>query len=228
MSFEEASRKNIRMKMALCGKAGSGKTYGALMIAKGLVNDMTAVGVIQTESGRAECYLKEFPGFKVSSLKPPFSPEAFVKAITEAETIGLKVLIIDSISDEWTGTGGILADFDKAKAVAKSSYTCWAKLTPRHDALFAKILNSPIHILSTIRKKTDIILEKDSKGKLVPRKVGLKDIQRDDGEYKWMLQLDLNNENMACAVKDNTSLFQGQEFKISTETGAKIRDWCLN
>ena len=228
MGFEEATRKNIRMKAALCGQAGSGKTYGSLMIAKGLIKDMSAVGVIQTETGRAECYLGTFPGFKVLNLQPPYSPERFIEAIEEGEKAGLKCLIIDSLSDEWVGTGGILADFDKMASMAKNSFTCWKKLTPRHDALFSKILSSPLHIFATIRKKTDVVLQKNDRGKLEPKKVGLKDLQRDDGEYKWMIQLDLDQQNLARAVKDNTSLFQGKEFKITEETGTAIRDWCLS
>lgn len=100
MSFEVASRSNIRMKMALCGQAGSGKTLGALMIAQGLIKDMSKVGFIQTETGRAECYLKDFPGFLVSNLSAPYTPERFIEAIEEAEKVGLKVLVIDSLSDE--------------------------------------------------------------------------------------------------------------------------------
>lgn len=228
--FKEAIRSDIRMKMALAGKSGAGKTKGALYIAKGLVRDMTKVGVAQTESGRAQCYLSEFPGFKVLEMKPPFTPEVFIHAITRAEAAGLKCLILDSASDEWAGLGGTLDIHSDAADVVKNSFTAWKKVSPRHESFFNKILQSNIHIICTIKKKTDYILEKDEKtGKQVPKRVGVKDIAREDSEYRWIIQLDIDQEgNLAKASKDNTGLFQGKPpFTITEQTGAMIRNWCL-
>jgi len=230
MEFKEAKKSDVRMKMALAGKSGSGKTFGALLIAKGIVSDMSSVGVAQTESGRAQCYLDKIGKFKVMELEPPYSPAKFIEVIDIAEKSGIKCLIIDSISDEWAGTGGALDVHTSVSEVTKNSYTAWKKVTPQHDAVFNKILQSPIHIICTVRKKTDYILETSSSGKQVPKKVGLKDIQRDDTEYKWILQLDLDQDgNLAKASKDNTGLFQDKPaFKINEQTGAAIRNWCLN
>jgi len=228
MEFKDAKHSDIRIKMALAGKSGAGKTLGALLIAKGLVSDFSTVGIMQTESGRAQCYLSKMGAFKVLEMPPPFSPSKFIEGIEVAEKLGLKCLIIDSISDEWTGTGGALDIHSNVTETVKNSYTAWKKVTPQHDAVFNKILQSPMHIICTVKKKVDYILETVN-GKQVPKKVGVKDIQRDDTEYKWMLQLDLDQEgNLAKASKDNTSLFQGKEpFKISEQTGASIRNWCL-
>lgn len=230
MEFKEASQSDVRMKMALAGKSGAGKTLGALKIAKGLINDMTKVGVAQTEAGRAQCYINQIGKFKVLEMAPPFNPQSFINVIEAAEKAGLKCLIIDSISDEWAGIGGALDIHSDVSEVTKNSYTAWKKVTPQHDAVFNKILQSPIHIICTIKKKTDYVLETNDKGKQVPKRVGVKDIAREDTEYKWILQLDLDQEgNLAKASKDNTGLFQGKPpFQISEQTGASIRNWCLN
>lgn len=227
--FKDATQADVRMKMALAGKSGAGKTLGALKIAKGLINDMTKVGIAQTEAGRAQCYLNQIGKFKVLEMTPPFSPQAFIDVITKAEAAGLKCLIIDSLSDEWAGIGGALSIHSQVSEVTKNSYTAWGKVTPIHDAVFNKILQSPIHIICTLKKKTEYIMETNDKGKQAPKRVGVKDIAREDTEYKWILQLDLDQEgNTAKASKDNTSLFQGKEpFKISEQTGAAIRAWCL-
>jgi len=229
MEFKEASRTDIRMKMALAGKSGAGKTLGALLIAKGIVKDAEKIGVAQTEAGRSQCYINQIGKFKVLEMAPPFSPDSFIKVIEAAEKAGLKCLIIDSVSDEWAGTGGALDIHSNISDTTKNSYTAWKKVTPQHDALFNKILQSPIHIIATIKKKTDYILE-NRDGKQVPRRVGVKDIAREDTEYKWILQLDLDQEgNLAQASKDNTGLFQGKPaFKITEQTGTAIRSWCLN
>lgn len=234
MEFKDAKRSDIRMKMALAGKSGAGKTLGALKIAKGIVNgDMSKVGVGQTEAGRAQCYISHVGPFKVIEMEPPFSPANYIKVIEAAEKAGLKVLILDSMSDEWAGIGGALDIHHDVSEVVKNSFTAWKKVTPQHDAVFNKILQSPIHIICTIKKKVDYIMEtveKNGKTQQVPKRVGTKDIQREDTEYKWLLQLDLDQDgNLAKASKDNTGLFQGKDpFKITEQTGAAIRAWCLN
>lgn len=229
MEFKDAERKDIKIKMALAGQSGGGKTYGALAVAKGLLSDFSTAGLLQTETGRAQCYLDIFPGFKVLEMPPPFSPDKYIEAIEMAEEIGLKCLIIDSLSDEWAGVGGALAMHSSASLATKSSYMAWAKVTPKHEAIFNKILSSKMHIICTIKKKNDYVIEKNDKGKDVPRRIGVKDIQREGTEYRWMLQFDLDQKNnLATVVKDNTNLFQGSEpFKITEEVGLKIRNWCL-
>lgn len=233
MEFKEAQRSDIRMKMALAGKSGAGKTLSALKIAKGLVIDVSKIGVGQTEAGRAQCYLNEIGPFKVLEMQPPFSPDNFIKVIETAEKAGLKCLILDSMSDEWAGLGGVLDIHSNIADTVKNTFAAWKKASPQHEAVFNKILQSPIHIIATIKKKVDYILETVEKnGKMiqVPKRVGFKDISREDTEYKWILQFDLDQDgNLAVASKDNTSLFQGKPpFKITEQTGTMIRDWCLN
>lgn len=229
LEFKDASRKDVRIKMAIAGPSGGGKTYGALEIMKGLMNgDLSKVGVLQTEAGRAQCYLDK-GAFKVLELPPPFTPDKFVEGIAAAESAGLKGLIIDSISDEWAGLGGALDIHQDVSEVTKNSFTAWKKVTPKHEAVFNKILSSPIHIICTVKKKTEYVMEQ-SNGKTQPKRVGVKDIQREGTEYRWMIQFDVDQEtNLATVAKDNTSLFQGKPaFKITEETGKAIRDWCLN
>lgn len=227
--FKDAQFSDVRIKMALAGKSGAGKTFGALKIAKGLINDMTKVGVAQTEAGRAQCYLNQIGKFKVVEMVPPFTPQSFIDVINKAEGAGLKCLVIDSLSDEWAGIGGALSIHSDVSDVTKNTFTAWKKVTPMHEAVFNKILQSPIHIICTIKKKTEYIMETNDKGKQAPKRVGVKDIAREDTEYKWMIQLDLDQEgNLAKASKDNTSLFQGKPpFQITEQTGAAIRSWCL-
>lgn len=229
MEFKEASRKDIRIKMSVAGPSGGGKTWGSLEIMLGLLGgDLSKLGVLQTEAGRAQCYLEKGP-FKVLELSPPFTPEKFVEGIEAAEKAGLKGLIIDSISDEWAGLGGALDIHQDVSEVTKNSFTAWKKVTPKHEAVFNKILSSPIHIICTVKKKTDYVMEQGANGKVQPKRVGVKDIQREGSEYRWMIQFDVDQEtNLATVAKDNTGLFQGKPaFKITSETGKLIRDWCL-
>src|SRR6266511_4630310 len=107
MQLQQASRKNAKIKMALQGPSGSGKTYGALLLAFGLCNDWTKIAVIDTENHSSELYA-HLGNYKVLHLQAPFSPERYIEAIKVCEKAGIEVIIIDSISHEWEGIGGIL------------------------------------------------------------------------------------------------------------------------
>ena len=49
MYIRRAQRKQAKIKLALQGPAGSGKTYSAIQLSKGLVGDLSKVCIIDTE-----------------------------------------------------------------------------------------------------------------------------------------------------------------------------------
>jgi hypothetical protein len=133
------------------------------------------------------------------------------------------VIILDSISHEWDGAGGIL---DIHSAMMGNSFTNWSKVTPLHNSFVNKILQSPAHIIATIRSKQDYILS-ERNGKMVPEKVGLKGVTRDGMDYEFTIVLDLDLKHNATASKDRTGLFMDKaQFMISDETGKTIKEWC--
>lgn len=222
MQLIKAERKKAKIKLGLQGTSGSGKTYSALLLAFGLTEDWSKIAIIDTENHSANLYA-HLGGYNVLPLEYPFNPEKFIKAIRLCVTAGMEAVIIDSISHEWEGTGGIL---DIHSQMTGNSFTAWAKLTPRHNAFIQEILQSPVHILATIRTKQDYVLV-DKNGKMVPEKVRLKGITRDGMDYEFTTVFDLDIKNNASISKDRTGLFFGQpEQKISTQTGRVIREWC--
>jgi hypothetical protein len=222
MQLELAIRKRAKIKMALQGPSGGGKTYSALLLAKGLCNAWDKIGVIDTENGSSNLYA-HLGAFKVMTLNAPFTPEKYSQALSICIKHELEVVIIDSISHEWEGSGGIL---DTHSAMAGNSFTNWSKVTPRHNAFVQAILQAPVHVIATLRTKQDYVLT-EKNGKMVPEKVGLKSIQRDGTDYEFTLVFDLDIKNNATASKDRTGLFFGKpEGKLSVETGKAILDWC--
>jgi hypothetical protein len=222
--FQKATKKQAKLRLAISGPSGSGKTMGALSLAQGLGG---RIALLDTEHGSASLYSDKFD-FDVMELAPPFAPERFIEAINGAAAAGYGVLVIDSITHEWDGAGGILDIHDKVTRAAKSgnSYTAWAEVTPRHNALLNAILRAPIHIISTLRSKTEYVLQ-DVGGKSVPRKLGMAPIQRAGYEYEQTVVLDLSLDNhLATATKDRTSLFDGATPEpISRTTGEKLLAW---
>ena len=218
MKIQKATRKLSKIKMAITGPAGSGKTFSALQLAKGLTS-LEKVCVIDTENGSSHLYADQGP-FSVISICSPFSPENYEKAIDIAVREGFECLIIDSLSHGWEN----LLEFHSR--LPGNSFTNWSKVTPRHRSLVQKILSVPVHVISTLRVKQDYALNLKN-GKYVPEKVGLKAIQRDGIDYEFTLVFDLDIYHNAKCFKDRTGLFKlNPAFKITPGTGRIISNWC--
>ena len=224
MKLRKAERKQARIKLGLQGPSGSGKTYSALLIAYGLCGDWNKIVVIDSENNSSDLY-EHLGDYNVLPIKAPFSPEKYSEAITACENEGMEVIIVDSCSHEWESSGGIL---DIHSKMPGNSFANWNQLTPRHNAFVQKMLQSPAHIIATIRTKQDYVLT-DKGGKYVPEKVGLKGITREGLDYEMTVVLDLDLKHNAVASKDRTGLFMNKpHFKVTTSTGKKIKQWCLS
>lgn len=220
--LRKAQRKQAKIKLAFQGPAGSGKTLSSLKLAYGMTNDWNKIAVIDTENHSADLYA-HLGDYNVLSLSKPFSPERYIKAIEACEAGGMEVIIIDSISHEWEGEGGIL---EVHSAMLGNSFTNWNKITPRHNAFVQKILQNNCHVIATLRTKQDYVLS-EKNGKMVPEKVGLKSVQRDGTDYEFTVVFDLDIKHLAKASKDRTGLFMDQpEDIITPQHGKQILNWC--
>ncbi|MBP7562996.1 MAG: AAA family ATPase [Candidatus Cloacimonetes bacterium] len=222
MELRHATRKQAKIKLALQGPSGSGKTMSALLLAYGLTNDWNKISIIDTENHSADLYA-QLGSYNVLSLDKPFSPERYIEAIEVCEKAGMDVIILDSTTHEWDGSGGIL---DIHQAMTGNSFTNWSKITPRHNAFVQKFLQSGCHIIATIRTKQDYVLS-EKNGKMVPEKVGLKGVTREGMDFEFTLVFDLDIKHLANAFKDRTGLFMDKpDAVITPEMGKKILKWC--
>jgi len=221
MELRTAQRRQAKIKLAFQGPSGSGKTMSALLLASGLT-DWSKIAVIDTENHSADLYA-HLGEYNVLQLSKPFTPERYIKAIEVCEEAKMEVVIMDSITHEWDGSGGVLSIHS---AMAGNTFTNWNKVTLRHNAFVQKILESSCHIISTIRTKSDYTLT-DKNGKMVPEKVGLKGIQRDGIDFEFTIVFDLDIKHFAKASKDRTGLFMDQSEEVITPAhGKKILEWC--
>ena len=219
MHLQKASRKKAKIKLELQGPSGSGKTMGALLTAYGICGDWSKIAVVDTENHSADLYA-HIGAYNVLSLSAPFTPEKYIQALEVCEKAGMEVIIIDSVTHEWENL------LEYHSSLQGNSFTNWNKITPRHNDFVQKILQSPCHIISTVRTKQDYVLQ-EKNGKMIPEKVGLKSVQRDGHVYEMTLVFDKVINNHATSSKDRTGLFFGKpEFKLSVETGKLIKDWC--
>jgi hypothetical protein len=201
-SFSPASRRQVRLHLALIGPAGSGKTYTALKVATHLGK---RVALIDTERSSACTYAGDFK-FDVCELDD-HHPRTYIDAIEAAASAGYEVLIIDSLSHAWAGRGGALELVDKAAARSKgnSSFSAWRDVTPLHNELLDAILSSPCHVIATLRAKMAYTQEQDSKGRTQIRKVGLAPVQRDGVEYEFDIVGDMDTDHNLVITKSRCS-----------------------
>src|SRR5215469_3962007 len=159
--FTRAEKTNSKLRLALAGPPGSGKTFTALSLAHALA-DGQSVALIDTEHGSASKYADLFPPFDCVNLET-FHPDVYVEAIHAAERAGYAVLIIDSLSHAWNGKGGVLELVDAAAKRSKSgnTYAAWAEATPIHTRLIETIIRANVHIIATMRSKMEYAQEKD-------------------------------------------------------------------
>lgn len=221
MQIRKAERRKAKLRLGLSGPSGSGKTYSALKLAFGLGG---TVGLIDTEHGSGDLYA-HLGDYDIINIEAPFTVQKYLAAIKAFEEAGYTTIIIDSLSHAWAGDGGLLDKQGKAADRLKNSYTAWREVTPDHNALVDAILQSPCHVIASMRAKTEYVLEEGHNGKKVPKKVGMAPVQRDGMEYEFTVFLDIATDHTACASKDRTGLFGKDYQKITEDTGVMLLQW---
>jgi len=223
MQIKKATRKQVKLRLAISGPSGSGKTTAALRMATGMARKLgnSRIGVIDAENESASLYSDRFDFDKID-LGPPFTPKRYKEAIKTFEDAGYPILIIDNATHEWSGPGGCLESNEiLAQARFKgNTWSAWSITTAEHRSFIDAILQSPCHVIVTFRSKTETVQEN---GKV--RKVGLKEETRDGTEYEFTTLLGISHENhYAIGLKDRTGLF-AQPQMIDEKTGEAIIDW---
>lgn len=235
MAFIKATKSQSKLRLALCGLAGSGKTYSALAIAAGIAAEMRRLGhgqgriaLIDTEHESASLYADRFD-FDTAPLDN-HSPRAYVDMIREAEAGGYDVVIVDSLSHAWAGKNGALEQKDNAAARGGNSWTAWRDITPMHNALVDAMLASKAHIIATMRQKMEYIQTTEG-GKTKIEKVGLAAIQREGMEYEFTCVGDLGLDHVLRIGKTRLDgvLSTGEAFERPGELFAKkVYGWLMS
>ena len=229
--FETVTRKKAKLRLALTGVSGAGKTLSALYIAYGITSDWKKIALIDTEHERARFYAdREDLGtgsFLYAPFTPPYSPERYKQLVTEgAKAVGSGgVIIIDSLSHAWKNEGGVLDIQSRiAEQRGKNSYTAWNEAGKMQNDLINTILAVDCHTIVTMRSKMDYVMQENAQGKMAPVKVGLAPVQREDTEYEFDIVLDIARNHIATASKDTTFLDRFGQV-ITPELGRQLKDW---
>jgi hypothetical protein len=172
-TFRPAARENVSLLVGLSGGTGSGKTFTAMRLAKGIAGDQP-FAVIDTEAGRAKHYADRFK-FDHGDLKPPFRPDAYADAIKAADEAKYPVIVVDSTSHEWAGEGGVLDwQEDELDRMAKDDYkkretmkmAAWIKPKMAHKQMVQRLLQVRAHLILCFRAEPKIEMVRNADGKM--------------------------------------------------------------
>jgi hypothetical protein len=219
LQFTKATKEQAKLRLALFGPSGAGKTYTALRMATGMGGN---IAVIDTERGSASKYADRFE-FDVLELDTR-NIATYCQAIGAANRAGYNVLIIDSLTHAWQE---LLADIDK---IAKTRYrgnrwSAWSDGTPMQHELIDTLLSCNCHIIATMRSKTEWATQ-DENGKIKPVRIGLAPEQGKGIEYEFDMLMELSPDHVAVVLKDRTGKYQDEMIELPGEDfGKALADW---
>jgi hypothetical protein len=171
MSFEfrPAVRENVPLLIGLAGGTGSGKTFSAMTLAKGIAGSKR-FAVIDTENGRAKHYAETF-SFDVADLKAPFRPQQYADAIQAADEAGYPVVVVDSMSHEWAGDGGCLDWHDELMGGdQKKNLSAWIEPKRAHKHMVTRLLQMRAHVILCFRAEPKVeAVRENGQTKIVPK-----------------------------------------------------------
>lgn len=222
--FQKATKKQAKARIALDGPSGAGKTWTALTTATSLA-DGGKIALIDSERGSASKYADRFD-FDVLELDGNFHPDRYMEAIRQAASAGYAVVVIDSLTHAWAGSGGVLEVVDAAKTrFGGNSYMAWSVGTPLWQALIDSMLGAPLHVIATMRSKTKFV-EDDSSGKKQYKRAGTETVARDGVEYEFDVVGDLDLDHTMVVSKSRA----GERLKDvyrrpGAEFGEEVLAW---
>jgi hypothetical protein len=232
-TIRPAQRSDSKALVGLYGQSGCGKTFSALMLARGLVGSTGKIILIDTEEKRGSLYADVIPGgYDTIDLGAPFSPVRYIEAIEAAEKAGAECIIVDSMSHEWEGIGGVC---DMAAIIERSSgksgLHCWKDPKMAHQKMLLKLLQSKTHVICCLRAK------RKSRQVPDPNKPGKSMIVKDDfytpkQDGDFIYELTVHAEILADHKLRVTKVSHPQlatVFKdgvmISEATGRALAEW---
>ena len=247
LQIVEAKKDSARLVIGLSGISGEGKTYSALMLAYGMVNyDPSKIGFIDVENRRGRLYaniFKKHPThpsdvpFLIADLEPPHSPARYAQAIKEFSEYNknqIEVLIIDSVTHEYEGTGGVqeIAEINALGNGIKKR-TNWALAKKEHKGFMNTLLQSNPHIIACVRAREKGKEIEQSNGNGGTKKVwvseGVQPVQEKNFMFEMTASLMMWDKGKAQAVhkcpEELLPILGRESGYITSEDGLALRRW---
>lgn len=223
--FKKAQKSKSKLRLAICGASGSGKSFSALRIASGMAAASgMKIAAIDSEKISLEKYADRFE-FDIANEFDRLDIDTLLMLLSNAEKDGYGILIIDSLTHPWKN---LLDEVDKIASgrCRGNSFAAWRFGTPKQNLLIEKILTSSCHIIATMRSKMEWLVEQEAGGKSKPVRVGLAPEQGKGIEYEFDMLIDLSVDHIANVLKDRTGKYQDAIIeKPGEEFGKELLAW---
>ena len=241
-----AVRKSVGLLIGLVGPSSSGKTYSALRLASGIQRVCGGdIDFIDTENGRALYYADKFK-FNHLRFAAPFSPLDYLAAIRACVKRGAKTIVIDSMSHEHEGPGGVLEWHEReAQELArrynstpeKMGMAAWGPPKTARRMLINEILQMNVNLVLTFRAKEKI---KIVRGEREPKPLGWQPICGEEYVYEMSLQAllppssegypvwtsELDSERAIMKLPSQfKSIFEGKRRQLDEGIGEELARW---
>jgi hypothetical protein len=238
--FRRAKREDVDLLFGLSGPTGSGKTYTAGRLATGMCQALgqDSFAFIDTENGRAKHYA-DFFTFDHARLDPPFTPARYADAIASAAAAGYKVIVVDSMSHEWAGEGGVLEmqqeEHQRLGGSDNVKLLSWAKPKQEHKRMLNRLLQCRAHVILCHRAESKIEIAKEGNRTVVREKEGFTGIRgyfpvaEKNLAFELTVSLLLLHDRPGVPIpiklqEQHQHLFPLDQV-ITEETGAKLVEW---
>ena len=228
--FNPAMKEKSKLRVALVGPSGSGKTWTAMMMATAIVEaEGGKIAFLDTEGKSASKYSRHF-SFDVLNLAGEYNPGYYIGAINAAAENGYTVLVIDSFSHAWNGVGGVLEIVDRAGGKrGGNDFAGWADGRPAQNALVDAMVNAKLHIIGTMRSKSDWVLEVQPNGKTKPVKIGTASVQSPDFEYEFDVVAYMSMEHTLSISKSRCQEVPvNADFTDPIAVARSLRTWAVD
>jgi hypothetical protein len=228
LNIRPVVRGGSKALIGIAGVSGSGKTYTALLMARGMVSKASEIGFLDTENGRGSFYadILDEP-FMIADLVAPFSPKRYSDAIKEFQEAGVKVLVIDSVSHESEGEGG-MSDIADAPLLLGKKMANWIGAKKQHKSFMNTLLQCNMHIICCIRAREKTDFKDPSK----PISLGIQPVCEKNFMFEMTASILMENEGrthqpLKIPAFLKSTFGNGQGY-LGIETGKKIIDWIEN
>jgi len=221
--IEEARREGAKIVLGIAGTSGSGKTYSAIQVGYGLAGKSGKhLGFLDTENRRGRLYSDILPEpFQIADFEPPFSPDRYIEGIRAFEKTGCKVLVIDSITHEWEGTGGC----EEIATAGDPKTPRWNKAKLEHKKFMNCLLQSSMDIIVCIRAREKV----DMKDPRNVKSLGIQPITEKNVLFEMTASLMMEDEGrhqkvIKCPDALRPILGRTNDY-LTAEDGVKLRQW---
>lgn len=225
LNIRQAKRGGSKAIIGIAGTSGSGKTYTALLMARGMVSSPSKIGFLDTENKRGSLYADILDGpFMIGDLYPPFSPKRYSEAIKEFQEAGVEVLVIDSVSHEWEGEGGC-DDIANAPLAAGKKMANWIGAKRDHKSFMNTLLQCNMNVICCIRAREKTDFKDPSK----PVSLGVQPVCEKNFMFEMTASILMDNEGKSQRHLKMPSFLKkafgdGNSY-LGENTGKKIMEW---